>query len=164
VTTKHYAKNREPIGAAQWTGEMTTEVRDLLGGRAVNVVEARQLVLGSGWYASVGDWILSSSGEDLSVISDEVFRRRYEEVDEGGRAPSSAPPTDDEHEAAFQEFVGKLDALLVAALRLSPSSHPGIWRDRNALLAFSRRLLEDHSYVAARRERQRIKEKIVKDL
>lgn len=93
--TKHYAKRRENIRAAQWLGEMTPDVAELIGERKAHIEVDRQLVLGNGWYARVGDWINSASGEDLSVIGDEVFRKIYEEVDETGRA---LPPNDDERE------------------------------------------------------------------
>jgi len=159
--TKHYAKKRESIRTVQWTGEMTSDVAELVGQRKVHVEGDRQLVLGAGWFARVGDWIYSTSGEDLSVISDEVFRNVYEEVDETGRV---LPPTNDEHEAAGKEFVQKLDDLLAAGLRLTREEHRAIFRDRDQLVRCLRRLLEDHAWVAARREQARIREKIAKEL
>lgn len=157
---KHYAKKRTPIRAVQWNGEMTPEALDLVGERAVRV-DKGQLEWGRGWEARVGDWIYSTSGEDLAVISDEVFRKVYEEVDETGRA---APPTDDEHEAAGREFVQELDALLLAGLRLAREEHPQIFHNRDQLVRSLRYLLEDHVFIAERRERQRIREKITKEL
>ena len=158
---RRYAKKREPICAAQWTGEITPDVAELLGERKAHIDGDRQLVLGNGWYARVGDWINSTSGEDLSVIGDEVFRKIYEEVDETGRV---LPPGDDEHEAAGREFVRELDVILVAGLRLSREDHPAIFRDRDRLVRTLRCLLEDHAWTAERRERQRVREKIVKEL
>ena len=157
---KHYAKKRTPISAVQWNGEMTPEALDLVGERAVRV-DKGQLEWGSGWEARVGDWIFSTSGEDLSVISDEVFRKVYEEVDEIGRAMS---PTDDEHEVAGREFVRELDALLVAGLKLSHEEHAAIFRERDRLIRTLSGLLADQAYTAARRERHRIRNKIVEDL
>lgn len=161
---KHFAKKREAIRAAQWSGEMTPDVADLIGQRKVHVDSDRQpaqLMLGNGWYARVGDWICSTSGEDLSVISDEVFRNVYEEVDETGRP---LPPSDDEHETAGSEFVRELDVLLLAGLKLSREEHPNIFRERDRLVRTLRHLFEDQAYVAARSERQRIKERIVKEI
>jgi hypothetical protein len=161
---KHYAKKREPVRAAQWTGEISTELRDLLGGRVIDVNPQRQLILlnrGPGRVASVGDWICSSSGEDLSVVGDVDFRRSYEEADETGRA---LPPTSDEHEAAALEFVRALDALLIDGLKLSREGHPNIFHERESLMRTLRHLFEDQRYIAARSERQRIKDKIVKEL
>jgi hypothetical protein len=157
---KHYSKKREMLGATQWTGEMTPDVTELTGQRKVHVEGDRQLILGNGWYARVGDWIMSTP-EGVSVIGDEVFRRIYEEVDETGRVVT---PTDDEHEAAGREFVRELDALLVATLRLSREEHPSTFRDRDALVRNLRHLLEDHAYVAVRRELARIRVKITKEL
>jgi hypothetical protein len=163
--TKHYAKKRHPLRAVQWLGEITSDLRELIGDHDSRVDGDRQLVFsnakGPGRFARVGDWIYSTSGEDLSVIGNEEFLKIYEEVDETGRM---LPPSDADHEAAAQDFTGKLDALLVDALRLSPGVHPGIWRDRNALLHALQCLLEDHGYVAARRELARIREKIKKEL
>lgn len=159
---KHYAKKREAVRAVQWTGAMTADVSELVGERKISIDgDIHQLVLGNGWYARVGDWIYSASGEDLSVLSDEVFRKIYEEVDGSGRALS---PTDDEHETAGQEFAQKLDELLVAGLRLSREDHPAIFRGRDQLLRALRGLLQDHGYVAERRELARIREKIKKEL
>lgn len=158
---KHYAKKREPIRSAQWTGEMTPDVAELIGERKAHLDSDRQLVLGNGWYARVGDWINSPSGEDLSVIGDEVFRSIYEEVDETGRA---RPPSDAEHEAAGREFARELDVILIAGLRLSREDHAAIFRDRDRLVRTLRCLLEDHAWAAERRERQRVREKIVKEL
>jgi hypothetical protein len=178
---KRYAKKREAVRAVQWRGEMTAEIRDLIGMRLGIGIERQQLTLGKAC-ARVGDWILSSSGEYLTVIDDAVFRRFYEEVDPAGLefsqkldvvfqrlyeevvATRVAPPTDAEHEKAGMEFTQKLDAVLVDALRLSSARHPGIWRDRDTLLGLLRNLLEDHSFVTARRERVRICEKIAKEL
>lgn len=157
---KHYAKKRESVRAAQWTGEMTPDVAELIGERKAHIDGDRQLVRSNGWYARVGDWINSMFGEDLSVIGDEVFRKIYEEVDETGRAR----PSDDEHEAAGREFVRELDVLLVAGLKLSRDEHPDIFRDRDLILRHLRNLLEDHAYTAARRERHRIRNQIAKEL
>lgn len=158
---KHYAKKRESIRAAQWMGEMTLDVAELIGEHKAHVDDDRQLELGNGWYARVGDWINSTSGEDFAVIGDEVFRKIYEEVDETGRV---LPPTDDEHEAAGREFARELDALLVEGLRLSREEHPSIFRGRDRLLHRVRSLLDNERYTAACRERQRIKERIVKEI
>lgn len=158
---KHYAKRREPIRAAQWTGELTPGVTELIGQREVHVDGDRQLILGNGWLARVGDWIYSTSGEDLSVVSNEVFCKIYEEVSARGR---SVPPTDDEHEAAAREFARELDVLLVAGLKLSREDHPDIFRDRDRLPRTPRGLFEDQAYTAARRERHRIRNQIAKEL
>ena len=82
---KHYAKKRESVQAVQWLGgDVPPEVGALIAPHKRTVrhnVETGQLELGNGWYVRVGDWILSASGEDVTVIGDEVFRRVYEEVD-----------------------------------------------------------------------------------
>ena len=81
---KHYAKKRESIRAAQWTGEMTPEMKELLGERAISIDGDRQLVFanakGPGRFARVGDWIVSFSGEDLGLVGADDFRDAYEEV------------------------------------------------------------------------------------
>ena len=160
---KHYAKKRDVMRAIQWTGVMTPDVQELIKGRGgtVRFDEQQQLQLGSGWYARVGDWIYSMSGEDLSVIIDEVFSKTYEEVDDAGRV---MPPSAAEHEQAGREFVQQLDALLADSLRLSREGHPEIFQRRDQLTRTLRRLLEDHAYVAAQRELARIRNKINKDL
>ena len=106
---KSYAKKRDAVRAVQWTGAMTPEMTELVGEQhSVHVDSNRQLVFsnakGPGRFAREGDWIISTSGEDLTVVGDDVFRTAYEEVDENGRALSSS---DDEHEAAGREFVGR---------------------------------------------------------
>jgi hypothetical protein len=159
---RHFAKKRDAFRAVQWFGELTPDVYDLVGDRGVvdlRVEAQQQLALGSGWYARLSDWICVTN-EGLCVISDETFRKIYEEVDETGRA---VPPTDAEHEVAGLAFVLKLDALLVTGLRLSSDQHPSIFRDRDMIVRELRRLLEDHAWVAARRERQQIKERLTKD-
>lgn len=155
-----YAKKREVTCATQWTGEMMPAVMELIGQRKVHV-DNNQLILGNGWFARVGDWIMSTSGEDLTVIGDEVFRRIYEEVDDAGRA---VPPTDDAHDAAIANFVRELDVLLLAGLKLSREDHPSIFNERSRLARSLGRLLEDEAYTAAREERHRIRDKIAKEL
>ena len=84
-----FAKKREPICAAQWTGEMTPEITELLGAHLISVDKDELVfanVKGPGRFARKGDWIGSSSGEDLFVIGDAQFRKIYEEVD-GTRDP-----------------------------------------------------------------------------
>jgi len=148
---KHYAKKREPICAVQWTGEMTAEMAALLGERTKPFIKDRELVFsnvkGPGRFARPGDWIVSTSGEDLAVIGDDVFRKDYEEIDE-----------------TEQEFVRELDALLVAGLKLSREEHATIFRERDRLIRTLSGLLADQSYTAAHRERHRIRNKIVEDL
>jgi len=171
---KHYAKKREIFEAAQWTGAMTPVVQSLVEGRSVKatVDDQQQLQLGSGWFARVGDWICwSPSDAHGTVVSDEAFRRAYEEVDEpsaeGEGAVEAGPPrspTPDEHELAGREFVQKLDDLLTMGLRLSRVDYAGVFRDRDELVRALRRLLEDHAYVARQRETARIRDKIKKDL
>jgi hypothetical protein len=79
---KHFAKKREMIRAVQWTGEMTPDVVEMLGDRKTCFHGDRQLRLGDGWYACVGDWICTVTvGRGIAVLSDEVFRKVYEEVD-----------------------------------------------------------------------------------
>ena len=160
--TKHYAKKRDMLRAVQWINAASWfAVSTLLAPRQVHHnLDTGQLELGNGWYARPTDWILSATGEDITVLSDDVFRRVYEEVD----AQTRERPTDAEHEAAGKEFVAKLDTLLATGLRLSPDQHPGIFLERNALVYELRRLLEDHAYVVARRELQRLKDKIARDL
>jgi hypothetical protein len=165
VTLKHFAKKRESVRAVQWQGEITPDLRELAGDRDLRVDDDRQLMFanakGPGRFAGVGDWIVSTSGEDLFAIGDEVFRAVYEEVDRTGLSLS---PTDAEVDKSYTEFVQKLDTLLVDALRLSSEAHHGIWRDRTTLLTKLRHLLEDHGYTAARRELARIRDKITKEL
>ena len=83
---KHYAKKREPVRAAQWTGEMTPEMKELLGERPISIDGDRQLVFanakGPGRFARVGDWIVSFSGEDLGLVGADEFRDAYEEAAE----------------------------------------------------------------------------------
>jgi hypothetical protein len=80
---KTFAKKREPICAAQWTGEMTPEITELVFGRLISI-DGDQLIFanakGPGRFASKGDWIASAAGEDLFVIGDVQFRKIYEEV------------------------------------------------------------------------------------
>lgn len=160
-----FAKKREAIRAVRWTGEVTPEMKELLGERAGKVEGDRQLVFsneqGPGRFACAGDWICSTSGEDLFVVGNEVFRDTYEEVDETGR---SLPPTDAEHEAAALDLMREIDVLLVEGLKLSREDHSGIFRDRERIMRTLRHLFEDQAYTAARRERQRIKDRIVKEL
>lgn len=161
TVTKYFAKNREVICAVQWAGKMTPEIQELICGRVfIKIDEQMQLQLGNGWCARIGDWIHSTSGEDVSVISDESFRMNYEEVDETSRVW----PTAEEHEQAGSEFVRRLDTLLIEALGVSSKEHVDIFRDRQNLVLTLRRLLEDHAYVAAQRELARIRAKINKDL
>ena len=166
---KHYVKKREPIYAARWTGEMTPDVAELIGQRKIQVDGDRRLVFdnakGPGRFVCVGAWIgirqsLSSSGDDLTVVSDDVFRKGYEEIDETGRQM----PTDAEHEAAGRDFVRELDVLLIAGLKLSREEHPSIFHERDRLVRTLRHLFEDQAYTAARKERHRIRNKIVEDL
>lgn len=162
---KSYAKKRAAARAVQWTGVMTPEMTALVGEQhLVHVDSNRQLVFsnakGPGRFAREGDWIISTSGEDLTVIGDDVFRTAYEEVDETVRAT----PTDAEHEAAGQDFVRELDVLLVAGLKLSREEHANIFRERDRLIRTLSGLLADQSYTAARRERHRVRDKIAKDL
>jgi hypothetical protein len=158
---KHFAKRREPIVAVQWTGELTPDMTALIGDRLFHVDGDRQLVFGNakgcGRFACVGDWIVSSSGEDLTVIGNEVFERVYEEVDDTGR---SLPPTDAEYELTSRSFVRELDALLVEGLRLSRKEHPNIFLGRDRLLNRVRCLLDDERYRASYREQRRIMAKI----
>lgn len=160
-----FAKKREAIGAVRWTGEVTPEMTELLGDRSVTVDGDRSLVFsndkGPGRFARAGDWICSTSGEDLFVVGDEIFRAVYEAVDETGR---SLPPTDAEHEAAALDLMREIDVLLVTGLKLSREDHAGIFRDRERIMRTLRHLFEDQAYTAARRERQRIKDRIVKEL
>ena len=162
ATMKCFAKRRDVFRAAQWTGAWTPDVEELVGERRATArVEAdQQLALGRGWYARVGDWLYSMAGEDLSVMSDDQFRKIYEEVDEAGRVW----PTAEEHERAGREFMQELDALLLVGLRVSREEHVAIFRDRDHLMYSLRRLLEDHAYVAAQRELARIRTKINKEL
>lgn len=161
---KRYAKKREPVCAAQWTGALTTEMQELLADRESRV-DGNQLVFsnakGPGRCASVGDWICSASGEDLTLVDDDAFRARFEEVDETGRP---LPPTDDEHEANAQLLLRELDVLLLAGLKLSREDHPTIFGARDRLARSLRRLLEDEAYAAARDERRRIRDRITKEL
>ena len=161
----NYAKKRDVLRAVQWTGAMTADVEELIKGRRASYcisVDAQQhLQLGCGWHARIGDWIYSVSGEDLSVISDEVFRMNYEAVDDAGRP---LPPNADEHEQAGREFVQQLDALLADSLHLAREAHQDIFQRRDRLVRTLRRLLEDHAFVAAQRELARIRAKINKEL
>ena len=83
---KHYAKKRESVRAVQWTGEMTLEMRALIGERSIWIDGDRQLMFGNakgpGRFARVGDWVVSLSGEDLSLVGADEFRNAYEEVAE----------------------------------------------------------------------------------
>ena len=83
---KIYAKKREAVRAAQWTGEMTPEMKELLGERTISIDGDRQLVFsnskGPGRFACVGDWVVSFSGEDLTLVGADEFRNAYEEVAE----------------------------------------------------------------------------------
>lgn len=158
---KHYAKKRESLRAVQWNGGAATpELYELLGERGHYNADSQQLELGNGWYARIGDWICSTFGDDLTVIGNEVFSKIYEEVDETGRVL----PSNDEHETAGREFIQELDALLIEGLRLSREEHPSLFRGRDRLVRRMYSLLDDERYTAARRERQRIKEQIVKEI
>ena len=156
--TKHYASRRAPFRAAQWTGEMTEEARDLVQGHVSNIDEQRRLFLDNGRFARAGDWIC---GPLLDVVGDEQFREIYEEVAASGRPLA---PDDDNHEADFQELVRDLDTFLVEGLRLSHEGCPDVFRIRGGLMRRLRGLLMDHAYVAERRERARISAWISKEL
>ncbi len=163
---KTFAKKRDAVRAVQWTGVMTPEMAELVGDQhGAHVDGNRQIVFhnpkGPGRFAREGDWLVSTSGEDLTVVGDDVFRTTYEEVDENGRALSS---TDEEHEAAGREFVGELDALLVKSLKLSREEHANVFRERDRLLQRLRHLFDDVRYTAMRQERHRIRNQIAKDL
>lgn len=159
MTTKHYATRRgSPFQAVRWSGEMTPEVRDLVGDHAPHVDDQGQLFLDNGRFVRVGEWI---QGPQLVPVDNEQFRRLNEEVDEAGRPVS---PTDEEHEAAGTAFVQALDSLLVEGLRLSAGDHSSIFRERDVLVRRLRHLLEDHAYVAERRERARIRERIAQEI
>lgn len=84
TSMKSYAKKRETVRAVQWTGSMTPEMTELIGERQVYINGERQLMFsntkGPGRFAREGDWLMSTSGEDLTVIGDDVFRKTYEEV------------------------------------------------------------------------------------
>jgi hypothetical protein len=158
---KHFAKKRKPCCAVQWTGEVTAEMAELVGPRMIQVTQDRLLAFrnskGPGRAASVGDWIVSTSGEDLAIVGDTEFREDYEEIDEIGRPL----PTDEEHEAASQAFVRELDSLLVAGLKLSREEHATIFRERDRLIRTLSGLLADQSSTTARRERHRITNTLV---
>ena len=80
---KTFAKKREPIRAVQWTGEMTPEITELISGHLISIDDGQLTFAnakGPGRFASKGDWIGSSSGEELFVIGDAQFRKIYEEV------------------------------------------------------------------------------------
>ena len=79
-----FAKKREPVCAAQWMGEMTPEITELLAAHLISVDEDNLVFAnakGPGRFARKGDWIASASGEDLFVIGDVQFRKIYEEID-----------------------------------------------------------------------------------
>lgn len=160
---KGYAKKRDTVRAVQWTGEMSAEMTELVGEHKVSIDGDRQLIFhnakGPGRFARVGDWMVSSSGEDITVVGDDVFRTTYEEV-----AAGRSTPTDEEHRVAGQDFVRDLDVLLVEGLKLSREEHPDMFRERDRLIRTLSALLADQSYTAARRERHRIRNKIVEDL
>jgi hypothetical protein len=158
TTVKHYAMRRDVLRAVQWSGVMTPDVQDLIKGHHVEFDEDQQLQLGGGRCVRVGEWLCSRSGEDLFKVSDDVFRKTYEEVDVGAR------PTADEHEQAGREFVQQLDALLADGLRLSREAHPEVFQRRDQLTRTLRRLFEDHAWVVAQRELARIRNKIDKEL
>lgn len=165
--TKHYAKKRALIEAAQWRGEMSPNVTAVLNLRTSHVKVGDNQTLefaGHRWpgrFARVGDWICATPDGDLSLLSDEEFRAAYEEVDETGRTLS---PTDEAHEASAREFVKELDALLVSGLKLSREEHATIFRERDRLLSRLRHLFDDERYNAARSERHRIRNKIAEEL
>ncbi len=165
--TKHYAKKRAPVEAAQWRGEMSPDVTAVLELRTSHVKVGDNQALefaGHRWpgrIARLGDWICATPDGDLILVGDEEFRATYEEVDMTG---STLPPTDEEHEANARDFVKELDALLVAGLKLSREEHTAIFRERDRLLSRLRHLFDDERYNAARRERHRIRNKIAQEL
>jgi hypothetical protein len=122
---KLYAKKREAVRAVQWLGGKTPELVELLGQHGHYNADSQQLELGNGWYARVGDWILSASGEDVTVIGDEVFRKIYEEINAAGSAllpTDSDPPLETEIADLRCRFVvleerARLDARAQAFLR-----------------------------------------------
>jgi hypothetical protein len=82
---KSYAKKREHVRAVRWTGEVTPELAAILGDRKYVIGENRQMALGNGWYADVGNWVVSGDsvhkdGFQVVVLSHDVFERVYEEV------------------------------------------------------------------------------------
>lgn len=159
---KHYAQRRVPFRAVQWNGDQdTAAVLDLIAPhKARYAMETQQLVLLNGTRARVGAWIMSTAA-CVSVVDDDEFRAAFEAVDETG---GPARPTAEEHEVAGKAFVQKLDALLIAGLRLSTGEHPSIFRDRDHLVRTLRDLLADHGYVVSLRERERMLEQVKKEL
>jgi len=77
-----YAKKREHVRAVRWTGEVTPEVAAILGSREFVIGENRRMALGNGWYADIGDWIISDDGEKAVVIGNALFESVYEKVSE----------------------------------------------------------------------------------
>lgn len=162
--TKLYAKKREPIPAAQWTGTLTPELAELLGDQLIGANADQQLMFsskkGPSRFAIKGQWIANVPGEGLYVIADDDFRKTFEEVDEAARPM----PTEEQHEDAGVNFVRELDVLLLAGLKLSREDHQAIFTQRDRLVRTLRRLLEDHAYIVARNERHRIRDKFTKEL
>jgi hypothetical protein len=144
---------------------MSPAMKELLGERPTFIDGHGELgfanVKGPGRFARVDDWIVSSSGEDLTIVGAEQFGEIYEEVDVTGRP---MPPTDEEHEANALMFVRGLDALLVDSLRLSREDQPNLFHERDRLLNRLRQLCDDERYIAALRERHRIRNLFAKEL
>ena len=161
---KQYATKRKMIGAVQWTGEMTPEMRDLLGPRSVTWT-ATSLTLGNGSIAYAGDWIYQVFLErddsrvpvDLAVMPDVQFCALYEVTD-------GSAPTRETHEENYRVFVDTLDALLVDGLRLSREAHADMFGKRTALLRLLHDLFDDERFLARRSERKLVLDKLSKEL
>lgn len=76
-------------------------------------------------------------------------------------AGAASAATVDSHETNAQQFVKEVDALLLDALALSPSSSPEIFARRNTLRDKLRELLRDNTWVAEKRGGDRIKARVI---
>jgi hypothetical protein len=118
---------------------MTPDVRELIADRSVRLPDSRQLDLGGGLHACVGGWIVSIAGADLKVVTDDEFRRLYDEVDDRGRP---LPPRED-HAAVYEAFVRCVDDVIAAGLRLSCGDRPAFFRSRDAYVWGVGALIDD---------------------
>lgn len=162
---KKYVQKREPIRAAQWQGEKTPELVELLRGHGHFSRSYPQglyeLRLGTPDQVvppvPLGSWICSSSGEDFTVLSDDQFHDRYEEV------VAVSPPTKASHEEAARGFLTRVDTVLIEGLKLAPDAYTKVFHDRTRLVNELQELFAHQTWLA-QREVQDLRNRVRKEL
>lgn len=96
---------------------MTPALRELIASRSFRIGDgafAGQLAVQGTDYARVGDWLASSSGEDLTVIHNDIFCEEFEEV--AAQATSSILAARD---SILKHGFHRLDSLLAEVQHLT---------------------------------------------